>query len=82
MNVTERPGHLILNFVSGCKGEGVLYEDDGDNNDYSTVFATTILRQSFKIIKENMSLLLVREFIRTVSMLVHILFASIIRRNL
>ena len=48
MNVTERPGHLILNFVSGCKGEGVLYEDDGDNNDYSTVFATTILRQSFK----------------------------------
>lgn len=48
MNVTECPGHLILNFVSGCKGRGGLYEDDGDNSDYSTVFATTILKQSFK----------------------------------
>ena len=44
MNVTERPGHLILNFVSGCKGEGVLYEDDGDNNDYSTVFCNNNLK--------------------------------------
>lgn len=82
MNVTERPGHLILNFVSGCKGEGVLYEDDGDNNDYSTVFATTILRQSFKNNKGEYVITPRQGFIRTVSMLVHILFASIIRRNL
>lgn len=48
MHVTERPEHLILNVVSGCPGEGVLYEDDGDSNDYDSVFATTAFKQSFK----------------------------------
>lgn len=48
MSVTERPDHLILNVVSGCKGEGSLYEDSGDSNDYNTVYATTALKQSFK----------------------------------
>ena len=48
MNVTERPDHLILNIVSGLDGEGFLYEDGGDSNDYDTVYATTALGQRYK----------------------------------
>lgn len=48
MNVTEHPDKLIVNFVSGSKGESSLYEDSGDSNNYSTEFATTAMKQSFK----------------------------------
>ena len=47
--IQDGGNHIFLTLCEVSPGgEGVLYEDDGDNNDYSTVFATTILRQSFK----------------------------------
>lgn len=39
--VTVRPDEIILNVVGGENGTGSLYEDEGDNSDYSTEFATT-----------------------------------------
>ncbi len=39
--VTEKPDEIILNVVAGENGTGSLYEDAGDNSDYSTEFATT-----------------------------------------
>lgn len=41
MNVTEHPDHLVLNVIAGKDGDGLLYEDSGDNSDYETVYATT-----------------------------------------
>lgn len=46
-NVTERSSHLILNIVSGVDGFGSLYEDQGDNPDYETSFATTEFSQKY-----------------------------------
>lgn len=40
-NVTERPENMILNVIAGANGEFNFYEDEGDNSDYATVFATT-----------------------------------------
>lgn len=48
MNVVEQPNNLILNVVSGLDGEGLLYEDAGDSNDYETVYATTALSHKCK----------------------------------
>ena len=45
-NVTEHPRHLVLNVIAGKNGEASLYEDDGDNPDYATVYATTALAQT------------------------------------
>lgn len=39
--VTVKPDEIILNIVGGENGTGSLYEDEGDNSDYSTEFATT-----------------------------------------
>lgn len=41
MSMTERPGHLILDVVAGADGVSTLYEDQGDNSDYATEYATT-----------------------------------------
>ncbi len=45
MHVTSRPSHLILQAVAGADGSASLYEDDGDNVDYATHYATTALTQ-------------------------------------
>lgn len=42
-NVTETPDQLIVNIVSGANGESSLYEDSGNNSDYSDNYATTKL---------------------------------------
>ena len=47
MSMTERPAEMILDVVSGADGVATLYEDQGDNSDYDTVFATTELRHVF-----------------------------------
>ena len=44
-NVTEHPEHLILNVIAGKDGNASLYEDDGDNPDYATVYASTAFSQ-------------------------------------
>lgn len=41
MSMTERPDSMVLDVVAGADGESTLYEDQGDNSDYETVFATT-----------------------------------------
>ena len=46
MNVTERPDRLVLNAVYGSDGSFCLYEDDGDNADYDTNYATTLFTQT------------------------------------
>ena len=46
MNVTERPDRLVLNVVYGSEGSFSLYEDDGDNADYDTNYATTLFTQT------------------------------------
>lgn len=46
MNVTERPDRLVLNAVYGSEGSFSLYEDDGDNADYDTNYATTLFTQT------------------------------------
>lgn len=46
-NVTEHPDCLIINAVAGGNGTSKLYEDDGDNADYDTNFASTDLTCSF-----------------------------------
>ncbi len=40
-HANDRPDTLILNVVAGTSGEGSLYEDEGDNNDYATNYAFT-----------------------------------------
>ena len=45
MHVTARPAHMILQAVAGADGSASLYEDDGDNADYATRYATTALTQ-------------------------------------
>lgn len=40
-NVTTPATSLIINTVAGKDGTGSLYEDNGDNTDYATVYATT-----------------------------------------
>ncbi len=47
-STTERPGHLILNVVSGCDGSASFYEDSGDSNDYDKEYALTEISQKFK----------------------------------
>ena len=42
-NVTERPDEIIINAVAGGNGMSSLYEDNGDNPDYATNYATTKL---------------------------------------
>lgn len=42
-NVTETPNQLIVNVVAGANGESSLYEDSGNNSDYSDNYATTKL---------------------------------------
>ena len=46
MNVTERPDKLVLNVVAGSNGSFNLYEDDGNNADYDTNYATTLFTQT------------------------------------
>ena len=46
MNVTERPDRLVLNAIYGSEGSFSLYEDDGDNADYDTNYATTLFTQT------------------------------------
>ena len=41
----EHPETLELTIVSGPEGEGELYEDAGDSNDYDTAFARTRFTQ-------------------------------------
>lgn len=40
-STTERPENIVLNVIAGADGSLNLYEDEGDNADYATVFATT-----------------------------------------
>lgn len=47
-STTERPKKLILNVIAGKDGEGILYEDSGDSNNYDTEFATTRFTQKYK----------------------------------
>ncbi len=42
--VTTRPEEIVLHSVAGSEGEDILYEDEGDNPDYDTRYATTQLR--------------------------------------
>ena len=44
MSMTERPQEMILDVVAGANGTATLYEDQGDNSDYATEYATTSLR--------------------------------------
>ena len=44
MSMTERPDYMILDVVAGANGSSTLYEDEGDNNDYDTEYATTAFR--------------------------------------
>ena len=44
MSMTERPDQMILDVVAGANGVASLYEDEGDNSDYATEYATTTLR--------------------------------------
>lgn len=41
MSMTERPDRMILDVVAGANGTATLYEDQGDNSDYATEYATT-----------------------------------------
>lgn len=41
MSMTERPDRMILDVVAGADGNASLYEDQGDNSDYATEYATT-----------------------------------------
>ena len=41
--VTERPSELVLDVVAGADGSATLYEDAGDNQDYDTAYATTLI---------------------------------------
>lgn len=45
-NVTTHTEHLILNVIAGKNGSSKLYEDNGDNPDYATVYATTTITQT------------------------------------
>ena len=47
-STTERPGHLILNVVSGKDGKTMFYEDSGDSNDYDKEYAFTEISQKLK----------------------------------
>lgn len=44
--VTEKPDHIILNSTCGFGGEGALYEDLGDNQDYNVKFGFTKFHHS------------------------------------
>lgn len=55
--VTERPDHLLIDIVSAPKGEGSLYEDSGDSQNYDKEFAVTKLRHSLKGSKGSYELL-------------------------
>lgn len=41
--VTAKAAQIVLNTVAGSEGNDILYEDEGDNSDYATKFATTEL---------------------------------------
>lgn len=41
--VSARPEQIVLDVVAGNEGSGTLYEDEGDNPDYSTRYAETEL---------------------------------------
>jgi len=43
MSMTERPAHMILDVVAGADGTASLYDDEGDNSDYASTYATTPL---------------------------------------
>lgn len=43
-SVMDKPEEMIINVVAGASGEGTLYEDRGDNTDYDTSYATTLMR--------------------------------------
>lgn len=51
-NVTTKPEEMIINVVAGSEGCGSLYEDNGDNSDYATNFATTAFSHTLKGKKE------------------------------
>lgn len=55
-NVTERPGNMILNVIAGADGEFVLYEDQGDNSDYDSVYATTTFSHKYAEDKETITI--------------------------
>ena len=42
-HVTEHPAEMVLNIVAGDDGAASLYEDQGDNANYATEYATTEL---------------------------------------
>lgn len=42
--VTDKPSQMVLDVVAGENGDDILYEDEGDNSDYATRYATTQLR--------------------------------------
>ena len=44
--VTDKPSQMVLDVVAGENGDDILYEDEGDNSDYATRFATTQLRHN------------------------------------
>lgn len=44
--VTDKPSQMVLDVVAGENGDDILYEDEGDNSDYATRYATTQLRHS------------------------------------
>ncbi len=43
-SVMDKPEEMVVNIVAGASGEGMLYEDRGDNADYETSFAVTLMR--------------------------------------
>lgn len=52
-SMTEHPAHLILKAVAGSDRSSQLYEDQGDNQDYATVYATTAIDQRGRSITIN-----------------------------
>lgn len=47
-HANDRPDTLTLHVVAGKDGEGSLYEDDGDNNDYADNYAFTTFSHKSK----------------------------------
>jgi alpha-glucosidase (family GH31 glycosyl hydrolase) len=48
-SVTENPDTLLLDIVTGADGEFILYEDEGDNDNYQlNAYTTTTIKQTVK----------------------------------
>lgn len=59
-SMTERPERLVLNVIAGADGEFNLYEDEGDNADYDSVFAVTSIRHKHAKKRTELTILPVR----------------------